>query len=294
MKITNENYCVIQGWMLHIGCSNWNELAAYALVYGFSQDRQSEFTGSISYIQEWLMCSKRNVSYIMGNLVEKGLLVKEQYEINGVKFNKYKAVIPQPQIDNARIAGVVQNLQGGSANFAHNNDVYNNTPLYNSPLMGEIIYPPEGETTSKNKTKKSEKAKEKKELDMSCVPASFKEVVDVWLKYKKEKQQTYKQIGFDAMVEKLIKYSNGNPETAKEIILDAMSNNYSGFFPLKREAETPNHLQNLSPEYINLKNEQNNGNNRTSTKTTRNSGIISPEDFARSFGLGWNIGKREQ
>ena len=174
MKITNENYCVIQGWMLHIGCSNWNELAAYALVYGFSQDGQSEFTGSISYIQEWLMCSKRNVSYIMGNLVEKGLLVKEQYEINGVKFNKYKAVIPQPQIDNARIAGVVQNLQGGSANFAHNNDVYNNTPLYNSPLTGEIIYPPEGETTSKNKTKKSEKAKEKKELDMSCVTASFK------------------------------------------------------------------------------------------------------------------------
>lgn len=43
-----------------------------------------------------------------------------------------------------------------------------------------------------------------------------------------------------------------------------------------------------------LKNEQNNGNNHTSTKTSRNSGIISPEDFARSFGLGWNIGKREQ
>ena len=67
-------------------------LAAYALIYGFSQDGRSEFVGSISYIQEWLMCSKRNVSYIMANLVEKGLLVKEQYKINGVKFNRYKAV----------------------------------------------------------------------------------------------------------------------------------------------------------------------------------------------------------
>lgn len=59
--------------------------------------------------------------------------------------------------------------------------------------------------------------------------------------------------------------------------------------------EVLKHFQNWLPKYINkLKNEQNNGNNHTSTKTSRNSGIISPEDFARSFGLGWNIGKREQ
>lgn len=59
--------------------------------------------------------------------------------------------------------------------------------------------------------------------------------------------------------------------------------------------EVLKHFQNWLPKYINkLKNEQNNGNNHTSTKTARNSSIISPEDFARSFGLGWNIGKREQ
>ena len=62
-----------------------------------------------------------------------------------------------------------------------------------------------------------------------------------------------------------------------------------------RRMEVLKHFQNWLPKYINkLKNEQNNGNNHTSTKTARNGGIISPEDFARSFGLGWNIGKREQ
>ena len=63
-----------------------------------------------------------------------------------------------------------------------------------------------------------------------------------------------------------------------------------------RRMEVLKHFQNWLPKYINkLKNEQNNGNNHTSTSTkARNSGIISPEDFARSFGLGWNIGKREQ
>lgn len=128
---------------------------------------------------------------------------------------------------------------------------------------------------------------------MSCVPVSFKEVVDVWIKYKKEKQQTYKQIGFDAMVEKLIKYSNGNPETAKEIILDAMSNNYSGFFPLKRGAETPNHLQNLSPEYINLKNEQN-GNNHTNTPTRTGQRTVSLDGIAQSILAGCEAGRNRR
>ncbi len=183
---------------------------------------------------------------------EKGHIIEWNYDIYESPQLDFPDVrkpdVDSPHLENKHI----------KKNQLKEESIESYTPLYNSPLTGEIIYPPEGETTSKNKTKKSEKAKEKKELDMSCVPASFKEVVDVWLKYKKEKQQTYKQIGFNAMVEKLIKYSNGNPETAKEIILDAMSNNYSGFFPLKRGAETPNHLQNLPPEYIKLKNENNN------------------------------------
>lgn len=132
--------------MLNIGCSNWNELAAYALVYGFSQDEQSWFQGSISYIQEWLMCSKRNVSYIMGNLVEKGLVIKEQYDINGVKFNKYKAVVPQ-KIGSKDFAGVVQNLHGGSAKFAPNNNIDNNIPLVSisTPIVVDTLTSPKGE-----------------------------------------------------------------------------------------------------------------------------------------------------
>ena len=31
-KINNDYSCVIQGWMLNIGCSNLREIAAYALV----------------------------------------------------------------------------------------------------------------------------------------------------------------------------------------------------------------------------------------------------------------------
>ncbi|GEM_PF-3532599 len=157
---------------------------------------------------------------------DKGLELILRYNISA------QCIVQNCQMDSAEMP-IPSGKIARAITDESDDDIY--TPLYNSPLTGEIIYPPEGETTEKSKPKKVEKPKEKKELDMSCVPASFKEVIDVWLKYKKEKQQTYKQIGFNAMVEKLIKYSNGNPETAKEIILDAMSNNYSGFFPLKRQ-----------------------------------------------------------
>lgn len=92
--INNKNFYLIQGWMLNIGCSNWNEIAAYALVYGFSQDGQTAFQGSISYIQEWLMCSKQTAVKTMKRLEEKGLIVKTQVNINGVILNRYRAITP--------------------------------------------------------------------------------------------------------------------------------------------------------------------------------------------------------
>ena len=46
----NENYIVIQGWMRNELNLKGNELIVYALIYGFSQDEESEFTGSVAYI----------------------------------------------------------------------------------------------------------------------------------------------------------------------------------------------------------------------------------------------------
>lgn len=52
-KIKNENFIAIQGFMVkELGLSG-NELIAYALIYGFSQDNESEFKGSLNYVAEW-------------------------------------------------------------------------------------------------------------------------------------------------------------------------------------------------------------------------------------------------
>ena len=57
-SITN-NYIAIQGWMIQQLGLKGNELLAYALIHGFSQDQTSQFTGSIAYIQQWLNCARQ-------------------------------------------------------------------------------------------------------------------------------------------------------------------------------------------------------------------------------------------
>jgi predicted transcriptional regulator len=55
------------------------DLLVYALIHGFCQDGESKFTGSISYISNWLGISKSTVQEILSKLVKTGRLIK--YEI---------------------------------------------------------------------------------------------------------------------------------------------------------------------------------------------------------------------
>jgi len=86
----DENFIVIQGWMVNDLELKGNELLAYALIYGFSQDGESEFTGSLSYLVGWFGFTKKTAITTLQSLVDKGLVEKTEDYINGVKHNKYK------------------------------------------------------------------------------------------------------------------------------------------------------------------------------------------------------------
>lgn len=88
---TNENYIVIQGFMTNELGLKGNELLCYAIIYGFSQDGESEFTGSISYLRFWLGTTKRNVISVLQNLVDKGLIIKNDRVVNNLHLPTYKA-----------------------------------------------------------------------------------------------------------------------------------------------------------------------------------------------------------
>lgn len=93
-KIKNENFIAIQGFMVKELGLTGNELIAYALVYGFSQDDESEFKGSLNYVAEWLNCSRTTAFNLLNKLADDGFIKKTEKTINGVKFCSYSATKP--------------------------------------------------------------------------------------------------------------------------------------------------------------------------------------------------------
>ena len=94
MKSIQNNYIAIQGWMAEGLGLRVNELLVYALIHGFSQDGQSQFTGSIAYVQQWLGCARQTVFNTLQSLEKKGLIQKKEILQNGLKYCTYQAIIP--------------------------------------------------------------------------------------------------------------------------------------------------------------------------------------------------------
>lgn len=124
-RVGSNNYITIQGWMITELKLSGNELLVYALIYGFSQDGNSKFQGSSSYIAEWLNISNVSVFSILKRLINKGLLKKIEKIVNNVKLCDYETLHP------------INNLNGGTKET-----------LY--PPYKETLYPPHKETLYHN------------------------------------------------------------------------------------------------------------------------------------------------
>lgn len=95
-----------------------NELICFALVYGFSQDEESEFSGSLSYVAESLNMTKQNARKVLLRLVERGLINKRDEEVtHGIKLCRYSV--------NNETATAWLKQQRGVAKTATNNIEYN-------------------------------------------------------------------------------------------------------------------------------------------------------------------------
>ena len=108
--MNSENYVVIQGWMCNELALKGNDLLVFALIYGFSQDNESVYSGGRNYIAETFNISLPTVDKALNNLVSAGYIEKETETINNVVFNRYKVSL-----------GVVKKLYGGSKETLPNN-----------------------------------------------------------------------------------------------------------------------------------------------------------------------------
>lgn len=103
-----------------------NELITFALIFGFSQDGNSEFTGSLSYLCSWLNCSKPTAIRSLKELMKKGLIVKTEHKMAGMTFYRYKVKFEGGGKETLPV-GSKETLLGGSKESLPNNTTIDNT-----------------------------------------------------------------------------------------------------------------------------------------------------------------------
>lgn len=218
-KVKRENYLVIQGFMLTDLKLKGNELLVYACIYGFSQAECQAFSGSLQYLADWTNSTKQSVIKCLKSLVEKGLLVKKDNIINGVKFCEYYTTELNTLLNKVEYP-IKQSLTGGMQQSLPNiidiNNIENN--LVNKKVsksnFDSIIY---------NYAKGNE------------------EIIDLlreWLKVRKVKRAAMTDRAIQMNIDKLddLAAKSGMSVTnyLKEIICKGWAafyviNNYSGF-----------------------------------------------------------------
>lgn len=174
-------YYTVQGWMISELGLKGNDLAAYAIIYGFSQDGASEYSGSARYLCEWLGCSRSTIMAVLKKLTENGLLVKRDIYKNGVMFCTYTAAprgcpIPGQGVQKLDRGcpipgqGGVQSPDRGCPIPGHNNTRDNTRDINKEINIGDAgasPAPPE----------KGKKAKAKKETPAKIVHGHFQHVL---------------------------------------------------------------------------------------------------------------------
>lgn len=139
-KIQDNNYFQISGWMLNRLKLKGTDLQIYAIIYGFSQDCESEFTGSLQYLCDFTGTSRTTVIKALKSLVEKEFIIKTENNINGVIFNRYKANL---QVVKKLYGGSKETLQGGSKETLHGGSketLHNNKYINNKDIDNKYIY----------------------------------------------------------------------------------------------------------------------------------------------------------
>lgn len=140
-KIKEGNYYTVQSFMRNDLKLKGNELSIYAIIFGFTQDGESWFTGSLTYLQDWLGVSKNTVRSALDSLVGKGFIFKDTQSVNGIVYNRYKNNYSVSKID----TGVYQNLDGGVSKIDTNNKEYNILDNINNNIIPSKEKKPYGE-----------------------------------------------------------------------------------------------------------------------------------------------------
>lgn len=123
-KVRDDNYFVVSGWMVNRLELKGTALHLFAIIYGFSQDGEGSFSGSLQYLSDFTNATKKTVINALKELTEKGYVAKTENSINGVRFCTYRTtpLVKKLHRGGEEITlGVVKKLHQGGEEITPNN-----------------------------------------------------------------------------------------------------------------------------------------------------------------------------
>ena len=202
-EIKDENFIAIQGWMLNRLSLKGNELIIYAIIYGFSQDGESRYTGSRRYLADWCGCSVRTVGNALASLADKGLITKHDKTVNGVHLCDYS------------ITPVGKNFPGGREKITHHNI----------------------EDTLDVDTLEDKKERKRHSFD-AIINAytdnpSTRELLGEWLQNRKAKRAAMTDNAIKRNIDKLDEYARESRMSVDDYLAEVVRRGWTAFYPIK-------------------------------------------------------------
>lgn len=143
-----DNYITVPGFAIVELELSGNELLCYSLIYGFTQDKETEFRGSLNYVASALNVTKQNAKKIIDRLIDRGLIEKREMFFSGVKFchyvaNRYGVAETATGGYQNNNGGVAEIATGGVAKTATNIDNKDNSIDKIEDTADGVLFPSE-------------------------------------------------------------------------------------------------------------------------------------------------------
>ena len=129
----DENYYVVNGWMINRLNLSGVRLHAFALIYGFSQIEGNSMSAPLSYLEKILGCSRPTVMACLRDLEAGGLIYKIKTDKIGLANTAYAVNLKviEHKLEDGNLLGTCKKILPGKK-FAIDN-IYINNNIIKAP-----------------------------------------------------------------------------------------------------------------------------------------------------------------
>lgn len=252
--VKDNNFITIQGWMRTRLNLKGNELLIYALVYGFSQDGNSRFTGSRKYIAEWCGCSLDTVDRSLSSLVSKGLLAKYPHtDQNGSRVVDYAAILAAIASTPAHEATTAHTASPSAARTP-SQDQWGNTTNATTEQFQTPAYEPQpllAGPEPKPQPKKTRKAKSFDTIiDAYTSDPTTKKLLGEWLQNRKAKRSAMTDSAIQSNINVLDRLAQESRMNVNDYLAEVIRRGWGSFFAINNY-QRPGTQQQRQPQQQN-------------------------------------------